>query len=101
MARPCANAQWACGEQRGIVREWRAGGNVLLMPGKAFEDSLARKPTGAVFEWSPGTDAFVLVKGSELPGNNGIETSADGSEDFVVSSGFQTVVAFSHSNPAR
>ncbi len=74
---------------------------VLLMPGKTFEDSLAAKPTGAVFEWSPGTGAFVLVRGSELPGNNGIETSADGSEVFVVSSGFQTVVAFSHSNPTR
>lgn len=74
---------------------------VLLMPGKSFEDSLARKPTGAVFEWSPGTSAFDLVKGSELPGNNGIETSVDGSEVFVVSSGFQTVVAFSHSNPTR
>lgn len=74
---------------------------VLLMPGKSFEDSLARKPTGAVYEWKPGTSAFELVKGSELPGNNGIETSVDGLEVFVVSSGFQTVVAFSHSNPAR
>jgi hypothetical protein len=74
---------------------------VLLMPGKSFEDSLARKPTGAVFEWSPGSSSFELVKGSELPGNNGIETSLDGSEVFVVSSGFQTVVAFSHSNPTR
>jgi hypothetical protein len=86
------------------VASFQNGGlvaTVLLMPGKTFEDSLARKPTGAVFEWSPGTDAFALVKGSELPGNNGIETSTDGSEVFVVSSGFQTVVAFSHSNPAR
>jgi hypothetical protein len=86
------------------VASFQNGGlvaTVLLMPGKSFEDSLARKPTGAVFEWSPGTDAFTLVKRSELPGNNGIETSTDGSEVFVVSSGFQTVVAFSHSNPAR
>ena len=74
---------------------------VLLMPGKTFEDSLAGKPTGAVYEWAPGTSAFELVKGSELPGNNGIETSVNGSEVFVVSSGFQTVVAFSHSNPTR
>jgi hypothetical protein len=74
---------------------------VLLMPGKTFEDSLAGKPTGAVFEWSPGTTAFELINGSELPGNNGIETAANGSEIYVVSSGLQTVVAFSHSNPAR
>lgn len=74
---------------------------VLIMPGKTFADSVARRPTGAVFEWSPGEDGFELVQGTELPGNNGIEVSADGSEFFVVSSGFQTVVAFSHTNPAR
>ncbi len=74
---------------------------VLLMPGKTFADSVARKPTGAVFEWVPGSGSFELVKGSELPGNNGIETSADGREIYVVSSGFQTVVAFAHANPTR
>lgn len=74
---------------------------VLIMPGKSFADSVAKRPTGAVFEWSPGAAGFTLVQGTELPGNNGIETSADGSEIYVVSSGFQTVVAFSHSNPAR
>jgi hypothetical protein len=74
---------------------------VLLMPGKTFAESVARKPTGAVYEWAPGKSGFELVQGSELPGNNGIETSADGREIFVVSSGFQTIVAFSHSNPTR
>jgi len=74
---------------------------VLLMPGKSFADSVAKRPTGAVYEWSPGAPGFVLVSGSELPGNNGIETSADGSEIFVVSSGYQTVVTFTHSNPTR
>jgi hypothetical protein len=71
------------------------------MPGKTFADSIARRPTGAVFEWSPGQRGFTLVQGTELPGNNGIEVSADGREIYVVSSGFQTVVAFSRSNPAR
>jgi len=74
---------------------------VLLMPGKSFADSLAMRPTGAVFRWSPGEDGFTMLEGSELPGNNGIEVSADGSEIFVVSSGFQTIVAFSNSNPVR
>jgi SMP-30/gluconolaconase/LRE-like protein len=74
---------------------------VLIMPGKSFADSVARRPTGAVFEWSPGQRGFTLVQGTELPGNNGIEVSADGREIYVVSSGLQTVVAFSHSNPAR
>ncbi len=74
---------------------------VLLMPGKTFGDSIAKKPTGAVFEWSPGKHGFELIKGSELPGNNGIETSPDGKEIFVVSSGFQTIVAISHANPTK
>jgi hypothetical protein len=75
---------------------------VLFMPGTTFADAIVdRKPTGAVFEWSPGKAGFELVRGTELPANNGIETSADGSEIYVASSGLQTIVAFSHSNPAR
>jgi hypothetical protein len=75
---------------------------VLFMPGKTFAEAVVeRKPTGAVFEWKPGDAGFTLVQGTELPANNGIEVAADGSEIYVVSSGFQNVVAFSHSNPAR
>jgi hypothetical protein len=74
---------------------------VLLMPGKTFADSVARKPTGAVYEWKPGKKGFEPIRGSELPGNNGIEVSADGKEIFVVSSGLQTIVAFSHTNPTK
>jgi len=74
---------------------------VLLMPGKTFADSVARRPTGAVFEWSPGDRGFELIHGTELPGNNGIEAAENGAEIYVVSSGLQTVVAFSRSNPAR
>ena len=75
---------------------------VLFMPGTTFADAIvALKPTGAVFEWSPGKPSFELVRGTELPANNGIETSADGREIYVASSGLQTIVAFSHSNPAR
>jgi SMP-30/Gluconolactonase/LRE-like region len=74
---------------------------VLLMPGKSFMDSVSKKPTGAVYEWSPGDNGFKMVVGTELPGNNGIEVSADERKIFVVSSGLQTVVAFSRSNPAR
>jgi hypothetical protein len=73
---------------------------VVLRPGKTFADSVAMRPTGAVFEWSPGDDGFTLIEGMELPGNNGIEVSADGREVYVVSSGFQTIVAFSNTNPA-
>ena len=74
---------------------------VLLLPGKSFLDSVEKRPTGAVFEWTPASRGFVQVAGTELPGNNGIEVAPDGSEFYVVSSGLQTIVAFSHSNPAR
>jgi hypothetical protein len=74
---------------------------VLIMPGKTFADSIAKRPTGAVYEWSPGKHGFTLIQGSELPGNNGIEVSKDGREIFVVSSGFQTIVAMSRSNPTK
>ena len=74
---------------------------VLLMPGKTFLDSVEKRPTGAVFEWKPGSRGFLQVAGTELPGNNGIEVSPDGREVHVVSSGLQTIVSFSHSNPAR
>jgi hypothetical protein len=74
---------------------------ILIMPGKTFADSVAKRPTGAVYEWSPGKKAFELIRGSELPGNNGIEVSTDGKEIFVVSSGLQTVVAFARTNPTR
>lgn len=72
---------------------------VLVMPGKSANDSVAGKSTGAVYEWSPGHAGFELIRGSELPANNGIAVSADGKEMYVVSSGLSTVIAFSHSNP--
>jgi hypothetical protein len=75
---------------------------VLFMPGTTFADAVVDlKPTGAVFEWSPGSAGFALVRGTELPANNGIEVSPDGREIYVASSGLQTVVAFSRGNPAR
>jgi hypothetical protein len=75
---------------------------VLFMPGTEFADAVVDKqPTGGVYRWSPGDDGFTLLAGSELPANNGIEVSADGSRIYVASSGYQTVVAFSNTNPVR
>lgn len=73
---------------------------VLTRPGTTFVDQLAGRPTGAVYQWSPGDDGFALIYGTELPGNNGITVSADEQTIFVVSSGLHTIVAFSRSNPA-
>ncbi len=73
---------------------------VLMNPGDTFQDMFAGKPTGAVYEWSAGDTGFTLIKGTELPGNNGIEVSRDEKEIFVVSTGLRTLVAFSRSNPS-
>jgi DNA-binding beta-propeller fold protein YncE len=75
---------------------------VLFMPGTTFADAVVDKqPTGAVYKWSPGEPGFTMLAGSELPANNGIEVSPDGSTIYVASSGYQTVVKFSNTNPVR
>jgi hypothetical protein len=74
---------------------------VLTMPGTTFEDLFAQRPTGAVFMWSPGSDAFRQLPGTELAGNNGIETSADDREFFVAASGGKQIVAYSRTDPSE
>ncbi len=72
---------------------------VLTLPGKTFEQQLAGENTGVVLMWTPGAPAFRQLPGTELPGNNGIETSADDREFYVVSSGAKRIVAFARANP--
>ncbi|MEV0366449.1 hypothetical protein [Nocardia fusca] len=72
---------------------------VPYMPGKNFEDVLAGEPTGAVHMWVPGSAAFQALPGTELLGNNGIETSPDDSKFYVVSPRERRVVEFARNNP--
>ena len=74
---------------------------VLTLPGRSFEDLFAGMSPGAVFKWTPGASGFTRLVGTDLPGNNGIETSADEREFFVVSSGLKRVVAYSRMDPSR
>jgi hypothetical protein len=74
---------------------------VLIMPGKSFEDAFAGRITGAVFLWTPGSAAFRMLPGTELSANNGIETSPDDREFYVVSTTTKRIVAFSRSNPGK
>ncbi|HKF65588.1 MAG TPA: SMP-30/gluconolactonase/LRE family protein [Vicinamibacterales bacterium] len=74
---------------------------VLIMPGKTFEDAFAGRTTGAVFLWTPGTASFRQLPGTQLSANNGIETSPDDREFFVVSTTTKRIVAFSRSDPSK
>ena len=74
---------------------------VLIMPGKTFEDAFAGRVTGAVFLWTPGTAAFRQLPGTQLSANNGIETSRDDREFFVVSTTTKRIVTFSRSDPSK
>jgi len=74
---------------------------VLIMPGKSFEDAFAGRTTGAVFMWTPGSAAFRLLPGTEMAANNGIETSPDDREFFVVSTTTKRIIAFARSAPGK
>jgi len=74
---------------------------VLVLPGKTFQDVWAGRNTGVVVMWTPGSKEFRTLTGTELPGNNGIETSADDREFYVASIGLKRVVAYSRANPAK
>jgi hypothetical protein len=73
---------------------------VLIVPGKTFEDAFAMRNTGIVLQWTPGTPAFVELKGTELVANNGIETSPDDREFYVASTPTRRIYAFSRARPA-
>ena len=72
---------------------------VLIMPGKTFEDAFAQRNTGAVFAWKPGEKTFRMLPGTELSANNGIETSPDDREFYVVSTTTKRVVAYARAKP--
>lgn len=74
---------------------------VLMHPEYTFADVFAGTKTGAVYAWAPGERSIQRLAGSELPGNNGIEISADGTEVYVVSTGMSTLSVFSNTNPMR
>jgi SMP-30/Gluconolactonase/LRE-like region len=72
---------------------------VLIMPGKTFADAFAQRNTGVVVAWTPGEMAFRVVPGTELSANNGIETSPDDREFYVVSTTTKRVVAYARAKP--
>lgn len=74
---------------------------VLILPGKSFEDAFAGRNTGAVFLWTPGSPSFRMLPGTELPADNGIDTSPDDREFFVASTTLKRIVAFSRNDTSK
>jgi hypothetical protein len=72
---------------------------VLILPGKTFEDAFAQRDTGAVLAWKPGDKMFQMLPGTELSANNGIETSPDDREFYVVSTTTKRIIAYSRQKP--
>jgi hypothetical protein len=70
-------------------------------PGTTIVQELAGEPTGDVLEWKPGSDAFHVLAGTQLAGNNGIEISPDESEFYVVAYGSRSVSVFSRKDPSK
>ena len=94
-----AAAAQARGQQRRRVLRRHARRDRAHLPGKTFEDAFARRNTGIVLQWTPGTPAFVELKGTELVANNGIETSPDDREFYVASTTMRRIYAFSRAKP--
>lgn len=67
---------------------------VLTRPGTTITDFVLGRATGAVFERRPDEAAFRLLPGTELPGNNGLETARDDRGFYVVAFGPREVVAY-------
>jgi hypothetical protein len=74
---------------------------VLTHPGTSITDFVRGGVTGGVYEWRPGGQAFKLLPGTELPGNNGIETAPDDQEFYVVAFGWRSVVVFSRTDTSK
>jgi hypothetical protein len=74
---------------------------VLITPDKTFEDAFAQRTTGVVMQWTPGATEFKALAGTELSANNGIETSPDDREFFVVSTTTKRILAYARNNTAK
>lgn len=75
--------------------------SVLTHPGTTITDFVRGNVTGAVYELQPGADTFELLEGTQLPGNNGLETWPDDRGFYVVAFGWRSVVAFSRADTSQ
>ncbi len=67
---------------------------VLTRPGFTYADFVNGRNTGGVYERRPQDRGFHLLPGTELPGDNGLETSRDGREFYVVAYGTHSIYVY-------
>jgi hypothetical protein len=74
---------------------------VQILPGRTLAQQITGQPTGGVYQWAPGDSGFRLLPGTSVPGNNGIETSPDGREFYVVGVGARAVFVYDRADPGK
>lgn len=74
--------------------------SVLTRPGTSITDFERGFATGGIYQRRPADNAFLLIPGTELPGNNGLETSRDDKEFYVVAFGWRAVAIFARGSGA-
>jgi hypothetical protein len=74
---------------------------VLTRPGTSIADFVQGRATGGVWQWQPGAKDANLLPGTELPGNNGLETDPDENHFYVVAFGWHAVLVFDRERTAQ
>ncbi|MCX7283195.1 MAG: hypothetical protein NTX28_03985 [Novosphingobium sp.] len=74
---------------------------VLTRPGTTIGDFMLGQRTGAVWQRRPTDRHFQLLPGTDLPGNNGIETDPGQRRFYVVAFGWHAVVVFDRTDTRR
>ncbi len=68
--------------------------SVLTRPGTTITDFERGLATGGIYERAAGEGAFRLIPGTELPGNNGLETARDDRGFYSVAFGWRAIALF-------
>lgn len=71
---------------------------VLTRAGTTITDFVSGRATGDVWERKAGERALRVLPGTQLPGNNGIETARDDSGFYVVAFSLREIVAYARSD---
>lgn len=74
---------------------------VLTRPGTSITDFVQGRTTGGVWQWRPGEQEATLLQGTELPGNNGLETDPDDRHFYVIAFGWHAVLIYDRHDMAK